>query len=91
VGSSEQRQRLNTLSPVHQCKIEHFNKRIGEELSQGIDRLKHNNHHWQEKPMSQVMGYKKEHKAQWLAPVALAPDRFRESAALSLHQPQEHS
>jgi hypothetical protein len=49
-------------------------------------------HHWLEKPLAYVLTYDKEHKAQWLASIDLARDRFehrREFAASSIRRQRE--
>jgi hypothetical protein len=84
--------RLSTLSPTNRKIIEDLNAQISVEFATGTTGLGHRDHHWLEKPLAHVIGYDKDHKAQWLASIDLARARFtnrREFAASSLRQQRE--
>jgi hypothetical protein len=81
--------RLNTLSPINHRILEDLNAQISAKFNTGIAGLGHREHHWLDKPKAHVLGYDKEHKAQWLASLDLARARFinrREFAASSLRK-----
>jgi hypothetical protein len=84
--------RLSSLSPTNQRLIEDLNAQITAEFASGIQGLGTRDHHWLEKPLAYVLTYDKEHKAQWLASIDLARDRFehrREFAASSIRRQRE--
>jgi hypothetical protein len=84
--------RTSTLSPTNKKAIEDLNRRITAEFSHGTNGLGPRDQHWLEKPLRHVIGYDQEHKAQWLASIDLARERFsnrRELTASSLRQQRD--
>jgi hypothetical protein len=72
--------------------IEALNKQIREEFLQGTHGLGYRDHHWLVKPIAHVLSYDKEHKAQWLASIELARERFlhrQDFVASSMRQQRE--
>ena len=64
--------RLNTITPANCQAIADLNHQIRAEFDLGTDGVGHRDHHWFVKPLSHVLEFDKEHKAQWLASVDLA-------------------
>ncbi len=84
--------RLHSLSPTNWRIIEDLNAQISAKFDLGTDRLGHRDYHWLNKPLAHVLGYDKEHKAQLLASIDLARERFmarHEFTASSLCQQRE--
>jgi hypothetical protein len=68
---------VQSLSSASHRAIEYINDQIKAEFAHGTNRLGHHDHHWLDKPLAHVLGYNKEHyKAQWLASIDLARERF---------------
>jgi hypothetical protein len=84
--------RLNTITPANRRAIADLNHQIRAEFDLGTEGVGHRDHHWFVKPLSHVLAFDKEHKAQWLASVDLARYRFTyraEFAASSISQQRE--
>ena len=64
--------RLNTTSPANHLAIKDLNQQIRAEFDLGTDGIGHQDHHWFVTPLTHVLDYDQEHKAQWIASVDLA-------------------